>query len=242
MNIWRRAPSFHPHGVGAFQQAGSQLSLNPGRLSSHTSPSKLTWLKSLKLFRTSSGSPRRTSSKARLEDEYLASSSFISSAWRRRISASWLSALEVTNNRTPAHLRKNSDNAVKRYSNPTTPNRRYNVKRAWRMNIWRRAPSFHPHGVGAFQQAGSQLSRISLTNNRTPAHLRKNSDNAVKRYSNPTTPNRRYNVFVFQLGGCIHAPLVALCIHCSVGPRGVIWRFEDIVAWTLHSRCGYLAG
>jgi myosin protein heavy chain len=34
---------------------------------------------------------------------------------------------EVANNRTPAHFRKNSENALKRFSNPTTPNRRYNV-------------------------------------------------------------------------------------------------------------------
>ncbi|KAJ6107830.1 Myosin tail [Penicillium sp. IBT 18751x] len=32
---------------------------------------------------------------------------------------------EVANNRTPAHFRKNSENAAKRYSNPTTPNKRY---------------------------------------------------------------------------------------------------------------------
>ncbi|KAJ6146656.1 hypothetical protein N7497_008638 [Penicillium chrysogenum] len=40
-----------------------------------------------------------------------------------------------------------------------------------------------------------EIDQNEVTNNRTPAHLRKNSDNAVKRYSNPTTPNRRYNVF-----------------------------------------------
>lgn len=32
---------------------------------------------------------------------------------------------EVANNRTPAHFRKNSENAAKMYSNPTTPNRRH---------------------------------------------------------------------------------------------------------------------
>ncbi|KAJ5775657.1 uncharacterized protein N7511_000668 [Penicillium nucicola] len=37
---------------------------------------------------------------------------------------------EVANNRTPAHFRKNSENALKRFSNPTTPNRRYNVNEA----------------------------------------------------------------------------------------------------------------
>jgi hypothetical protein len=34
-----------------------------------------------------------------------------------------------------------------------------------------------------------------VTNNRTPAHLKRKSENAIKRYSNPTTPNRRYNIF-----------------------------------------------
>ncbi|KAJ5461688.1 Myosin type-2 heavy chain 2 [Penicillium daleae] len=33
---------------------------------------------------------------------------------------------EVANNRAPAHFRKNSENALKRMSNPTTPNKRYN--------------------------------------------------------------------------------------------------------------------
>ncbi|KAJ5689505.1 Myosin type-2 heavy chain 2 [Penicillium macrosclerotiorum] len=33
---------------------------------------------------------------------------------------------EVANNRAPAHFRKNSENALKRISNPSTPNRRYN--------------------------------------------------------------------------------------------------------------------
>lgn len=33
---------------------------------------------------------------------------------------------EVANNRAPAHFRKNSENALKRMSNPSTPNRRYN--------------------------------------------------------------------------------------------------------------------
>ncbi|EKV12974.1 Myosin type II heavy chain, putative [Penicillium digitatum PHI26] len=37
---------------------------------------------------------------------------------------------EVFNNRTPAHLRKNSETAAKKCSNPTTPNRRYNVLEA----------------------------------------------------------------------------------------------------------------
>ncbi|OQD80351.1 hypothetical protein PENANT_c036G02706 [Penicillium antarcticum] len=37
---------------------------------------------------------------------------------------------EVANNRTPAHFRKNSEDALKRFSNPTTPNRRYNVHEA----------------------------------------------------------------------------------------------------------------
>ncbi|KAJ6034935.1 uncharacterized protein N7446_009692 [Penicillium canescens] len=37
---------------------------------------------------------------------------------------------EVANTRTPAHFRKNSENALKRFSNPTTPNRRYNVHEA----------------------------------------------------------------------------------------------------------------
>ncbi|KAJ5573958.1 Myosin tail [Penicillium hispanicum] len=34
---------------------------------------------------------------------------------------------EVANNRAPSHFRKNSENALKRFSNPTTPNKRYNV-------------------------------------------------------------------------------------------------------------------
>ncbi|OOQ85685.1 myosin type II heavy chain [Penicillium brasilianum] len=33
---------------------------------------------------------------------------------------------EVANNRAPSHFRKNSENALKRISNPSTPNRRYN--------------------------------------------------------------------------------------------------------------------
>lgn len=33
---------------------------------------------------------------------------------------------EVANNRAPGHFRKNSENALKRMSNPSTPNRRYN--------------------------------------------------------------------------------------------------------------------
>lgn len=33
---------------------------------------------------------------------------------------------EVANNRAPGHFRKNSENALKRISNPSTPNRRYN--------------------------------------------------------------------------------------------------------------------
>ncbi|KAJ5794925.1 hypothetical protein N7457_001524 [Penicillium paradoxum] len=40
-----------------------------------------------------------------------------------------------------------------------------------------------------------EIDQNEVANNRTPAHLRKNSENAVKRFSNPTTPNRRYNVF-----------------------------------------------
>ncbi|CAG8418034.1 unnamed protein product [Penicillium salamii] len=40
-----------------------------------------------------------------------------------------------------------------------------------------------------------EIDQNEVANNRTPAHLRKNSENAAKRYSNPTTPNRRYNVF-----------------------------------------------
>ncbi|CAG8931939.1 unnamed protein product [Penicillium salamii] len=40
-----------------------------------------------------------------------------------------------------------------------------------------------------------EIDQNEVANNRTPAHLRKNSENATKRYSNPTTPNRRYNVF-----------------------------------------------
>ncbi|KAI3293849.1 hypothetical protein DTO002I6_4795 [Penicillium roqueforti] len=40
-----------------------------------------------------------------------------------------------------------------------------------------------------------EIDQNEVTNNRTPAHLRKNSENAAKKYSNPTTPNRRYNVF-----------------------------------------------
>lgn len=34
---------------------------------------------------------------------------------------------EVANNRTPTHLRKNSASVLKRFSNPSTPNRRYNT-------------------------------------------------------------------------------------------------------------------
>lgn len=34
---------------------------------------------------------------------------------------------EVANNRTPTHFRKNSENVLKRFSNPSTPNRRYNT-------------------------------------------------------------------------------------------------------------------
>lgn len=34
---------------------------------------------------------------------------------------------EVANNRTPTHFRKNSENVLKRFSNPSTPNRRHNT-------------------------------------------------------------------------------------------------------------------
>ncbi|KAJ5908160.1 hypothetical protein N7495_000842 [Penicillium taxi] len=37
---------------------------------------------------------------------------------------------EVSNNRTPGHFRKNSENAMKMYSNPTTPSRRHNIYEA----------------------------------------------------------------------------------------------------------------
>ena len=40
-----------------------------------------------------------------------------------------------------------------------------------------------------------EIDQNEVANNRTPAHLRKNSENAAKKYSNPTTPNRRYNPF-----------------------------------------------
>ncbi|KUM60627.1 hypothetical protein ACN42_g6502 [Penicillium freii] len=40
-----------------------------------------------------------------------------------------------------------------------------------------------------------EIDQNEVANNRTPAHLRKNSENAAKKYSNPTTPNRRYNAF-----------------------------------------------
>ncbi|KAJ5322658.1 hypothetical protein N7452_010947 [Penicillium brevicompactum] len=40
-----------------------------------------------------------------------------------------------------------------------------------------------------------EIDQNEVSNNRTPAHFRKNSENAAKMKSNPTTPNRRYNVF-----------------------------------------------
>ncbi|KAJ5735587.1 uncharacterized protein N7483_000712 [Penicillium malachiteum] len=39
-----------------------------------------------------------------------------------------------------------------------------------------------------------EIDQNELTNNRSPAHFRKNSENALKRFSNPSTPNRRLNV------------------------------------------------
>ncbi|KAJ5833403.1 hypothetical protein N7474_001714 [Penicillium riverlandense] len=40
-----------------------------------------------------------------------------------------------------------------------------------------------------------EIDQNEVANNRTPSHFRKNSENALKRFSNPSTPNRRYNVY-----------------------------------------------
>ncbi|KAJ5609635.1 hypothetical protein N7528_010202 [Penicillium herquei] len=40
-----------------------------------------------------------------------------------------------------------------------------------------------------------EIDQNELANNRSPAHFRKNSENALKRFSNPSTPNRRLNAF-----------------------------------------------
>ncbi|KAJ5947397.1 hypothetical protein N7466_000412 [Penicillium verhagenii] len=40
-----------------------------------------------------------------------------------------------------------------------------------------------------------EIDQNEVANTRSPAHFRKNSENAMKRMSNPTTPNRRYNAY-----------------------------------------------
>ncbi|KAJ5104936.1 Myosin tail [Penicillium alfredii] len=40
-----------------------------------------------------------------------------------------------------------------------------------------------------------EIDQNEVANNRTPTHFRKDSENALKRFSTPTTPNRRYNVY-----------------------------------------------
>ncbi|KAJ5280109.1 hypothetical protein N7478_005481 [Penicillium angulare] len=40
-----------------------------------------------------------------------------------------------------------------------------------------------------------EIDQNEVANSRSPGHFRKNSENAVKRFSNPSTPNRRYNVY-----------------------------------------------
>ncbi|KAJ5966320.1 hypothetical protein N7481_013034 [Penicillium waksmanii] len=40
-----------------------------------------------------------------------------------------------------------------------------------------------------------EIDQNEVANNRTPQHFRKNSENALKRFSNPSTPNRLHNVY-----------------------------------------------